>query len=81
MAAEKKPLSDKKKESNRKYLHTLDDIKLRVPKGKRKELRKYASSAGMSLNAFILSAIEEKIRRLGQEKDIAGADAGNEENI
>lgn len=78
MTAEKKSLSEKKKESNRKYLHTLDDIKLRVPKGKRKELRKHASSAGMSLNAFILSAIEEKIRRLGQETDSTGQGAGNE---
>ena len=81
MAAEKKPLSEKKKESNRKYLQTLDDIKLHVPKGKKEELRKHASSMGMSLNAFILSAIEEKIRRPGSERDSAGADAGNEENI
>ncbi len=64
MATKKKTLSEKKKASNKKYLQTLDDIKLRVPKGKRDELRSFAFSSGMSLNAFILNAVEEKIMRL-----------------
>ena len=74
MTAEKKPLSEKRKKSIRKYLQTLDEIKLRVPKGKKDTLKKHASSAGMSLNAFILSAVEEKIQHLN---DTIGTKTGS----
>lgn len=74
MTAEKKPLSEERKKSIRKYLQTLDEIKLRVPKGKKDEMRKHAFSAGMSLNAFILSAVEEKIQHLN---DTIGTKTGS----
>ena len=73
MAEGNRPLSEKKKLSNQRYLNTLDAIKVRVPKGKKKELKDAATAAGMSLNAFILSAVEEKLRRTdGGEQNGAG---------
>lgn len=42
-----------------------DDIKLRVPKGFRDELKAIAESQGISVNAFIQAAISEKIERDG----------------
>ena len=56
-------MSDKYTEAQAKatkeYLKKLDDIKIRVPKGKREEYRKLAIEKGYSsLNQFIIDAIE-----------------------
>ena len=40
-----------------------DEIKVRVPKGKKENIQKYASALGESVNSFINSAIDEKITR------------------
>lgn len=56
--------TDAKRQGNRRYLASQDDIKIRVPKGRREELMEIARDKfGMSLQAFILSAIAEKIER------------------
>ena len=58
--------TDAKREGNKRYLASQDDIKIRVPKGRREELKEIAKNDfNMSLQAFILSAIEEKIDRKG----------------
>lgn len=44
-----------------KYVkNNYDRVVLTLPKGKREEVRGYADALGMSLNAFIVQAIEEK---------------------
>ena len=56
--------TDAKREGNRRYLAGQDEIKIRVPKGRRNELKEIAKDKfNMSLQAFILSAVEEKIER------------------
>lgn len=50
-------------EGSKRYLSKLDDIKVRVPKGRREELKAFAESQGKSLNSFIVEAIAEKIER------------------
>ena len=56
--------TDAKREGNKRYLAGQDDIKIRVPKGRRNELKEIAKDKfNMSLQAFILSAVEEKIER------------------
>ena len=58
--------TDAKREGNKRYLASQDDIKIRVPIGRREELKEIAKNDfNMSLQAFILSAIEEKIERKG----------------
>lgn len=58
--------TDAKRAGNKRYLASQDDIKIRVPKGRREELKEIAKNDfNMSLQAFILSAIEEKIERKG----------------
>jgi predicted HicB family RNase H-like nuclease len=48
------PLSEKKKLSNDKYIKaTFDEIKLRVPKGRKAELQARATACGESLNGYI----------------------------
>lgn len=50
---------EQRKVSNEKYLAKFDDIKLRVPKGRKEELKKTVAECGYdSLNSFIIDAIE-----------------------
>lgn len=56
--------TDAKRESNRRYLAAQDDIKIRVPKGRREELKEDVKALGYtSFNSFVVEAIEEKIER------------------
>ena len=40
-----------------------DDIRIRVPKGKKEEIRAYAENKGYSLNSFINEAIDDKMQK------------------
>lgn len=42
---------------------TYDDIKVRVPKGRKDVIRDHADRLGVSVNAFIQRAIDETIER------------------
>lgn len=55
-------------EGNKKYLQTLDEIKVRVPKGRKAELQAHAEEQGESLNGFIVRAVAETIERDKSEK-------------
>lgn len=50
-------------EGNKRYLEKLDEIKVRVPKGKKAEIQAHAEAHGESLNGFINRAIEETMER------------------
>ena len=59
------PTYEQNKKSIQKYLAKLDEIKIRMPKesGLKEAIQQHAESKGESVNAFILRAIEETIRR------------------
>lgn len=50
---------EQRKASNQKYLATLDEIRIRVPKGEKEKIKEYAASMDESMNAFIIRAIKE----------------------
>ena len=55
--------------ANNKYKSkTYDRIELNVPKGRKKVMQTYAESANQSLNAFVITAVDERIERM--EKDL-----------
>lgn len=56
-------LYEQRKASNEKYLATLDEIKIRAPKGKKDIIKAHAESKGESVNAFINRAIDETMER------------------
>lgn len=62
------PVSEAQQKAVNKYLkNTFDDIKTRVPKGKREEYKEKARLLGYdSFNSFVIQAIEEKIEREGK---------------
>ena len=49
---------EQRKEANKKYLATLDEIRIRVPKGKKDEYKAKADAEGKSLNQYIIDCIE-----------------------
>ena len=57
------PISEARKRANDKYIEKLDEIKVRVPKGRKAELQAHAEQQGESLNGFIVRAIDETIER------------------
>ena len=59
------PTYEQSKKSIQKYLAKMDEIRIRMPKesGIKEAVQQHAESKGESVNAFILRAIEETIRR------------------
>lgn len=54
---------EQRKKSNEKYLSTLDEIKVRMPKGEKDKIKAHAESMGESVNGFINRAIENQMER------------------
>lgn len=50
---------EQRKVANKKYLATLDEIRIRVPKGQKEELKAFIEDCGYSsMNQFVVDAIE-----------------------
>ena len=55
-------LTDAQKRAVAKYnAKSYDRIEIKVKKGEKEKIKAHAESRGMSLNAFIVEAIDEKI--------------------
>ena len=60
------PTSKAQQKAVAKYMkENYDEIKVRVPKGKKEEIKAAADSQGKSVNGFINEAIDEKISGAG----------------
>ncbi len=56
--------TDAHRKGNAKYLsERVEDIKVRVPKGQKEYYKHAADLGGLSLNQFIINAMDEKIDR------------------
>lgn len=57
--------------AKRKYNEkTYDRLTMNIKKGRKDELKTIADGQGLSLNAFILTAIDEKIDRLNHPPNL-----------
>ncbi|MCL2226837.1 MAG: hypothetical protein FWB97_04330 [Oscillospiraceae bacterium] len=59
------PVSRAHLEGNKRYLEKLEEVKFRVPKGRKAEIKAAADSVSESLNGFVSKAVDERIARLG----------------
>ena len=50
-------------EGNKRYLDKLDEIKIRMEKGKKEAIKAHAEKNGESVNSFINRAINEIMER------------------
>lgn len=64
MKETKSRYTEAQKRSAEKYLsEKVEDIRIRVPKGKKAIIKEYAEKQGKSLNQFIVDLIEEAIEK------------------
>lgn len=64
MADNKREYSQAQNKATQKYVKNhYDEIKLRVPKGKKEQIKAFAENKGESLNGFINRAVDETIER------------------
>lgn len=67
MAEEKKSTysgqTDARRKASAKYLkESVEDIRIRVPKGQKDIIKAAADSAGESLNSYIRNAIDQRMK-------------------
>ena len=54
------PTSEAQKKATIKYMReNLEEIRFRVPKGKKEELKQYATDQGKSLQSWIIQVLEQ----------------------
>lgn len=58
MEENKSYYTEARKKGNEKYLKNQDDIKLRVPKGRKEHYKEMAAEVKMSLNEFAIKSME-----------------------
>ena len=56
-------VSQAQKKATENYLKKQEEIKIRVKKGRKDEIKAAAEKQGQSLNGYIVTAIDEKIKR------------------
>ena len=57
-------VSKAQQKATAKYIkNNLDEIKVRVPKGRKEEIKAHAETKGESVNGFIKRAIDETMQR------------------
>ena len=52
-------ISDARKRANDKWREKFDEIRFRVPKGKKEEIQKFAAKRGESVNALLNRAVDK----------------------
>lgn len=56
--------TEARKKANEKYLkESVEDIRIRVPKGEKAKVQEHAANMGESTNAFVVRAINETMNR------------------
>lgn len=66
------PASKAQQKAVAKYMkNNYDELKVRVPKGKKEQIKSAAESSGKSLNGYINEAIDEKMQAEQEEKEVS----------
>lgn len=64
MADEKRRYTEAQKRASQKYLkESVEDVRIRVPKGRKAIIKAHAEQQGESMNQFVIRAIDETMKR------------------
>ena len=61
------PTYEYNKEYAKKYIGKLDEIKVRVPKGRKADIEEHAKGKGLSVNALIALLLQEDMNMTEDE--------------
>lgn len=67
MAEAEKKVSAAQRKATDKYLEKFDEMRVRVPIGRKADYQAHAKAKGESLNSFIIRAMDEAIERDNNE--------------
>lgn len=70
------PVSDAQKKASVRYLEKLDEVRIRMPKGKKATIQAHAEAHSESVNGFINRAIQETMER---DNDVLAPPEGRRE--
>lgn len=56
-------VSEAQKKASVKYLEKLDEVRIRMPKGHKDDIKSAATVAGESMNQYIINAVEQRMAR------------------
>lgn len=59
------PVSAAQKKASIKYLEKLDEVRIRMEKGKKDDIKAAATTAGESMNQYIINAVEQRMNAAG----------------
>ena len=72
------PTYEYNKEYAKKYIGKLDEIKIRMPKGRKADIEAHAKAKGVSVNALIVSLLQHELGMTEEDwKRSAEEDAGD----
>ena len=61
--------TEARRKASAKYLkESVEDIRIRVPKGDKAKVQEHATTMGESMNAFVVRAIDETMERDNQNE-------------
>ncbi len=70
--------TDARRKANQKYLkESVEDIRIRVPRGQKEVYKAHADSQGESLNSFVIRAMNKTMER---DQAAAGGAEGKEDD-
>ena len=61
------PSYEYNKEYAKKYMGKLDEIKIRIPKGRKADIEAHAQNKGLSVNALIVSLLQTEMNMTDEE--------------
>ena len=61
------PTYEYNKEYAKKYIGKLDEVKIRMPKGRKADVERYAASKGLSVNALVTLLLQEAMGMTEEE--------------
>ena len=64
MSEKKSRYTEAQEKAAKKYLkESVEDVRIRVPKGDKSKIQEHAAAMGESMNAFVIRAIDETMER------------------
>ncbi|MCM1237368.1 MAG: hypothetical protein NC489_45460 [Ruminococcus flavefaciens] len=67
------PVSAAQKKASIKYLEKLDEVRIRMEKGKKADIKAVAEAAGESMNQYIINAVDQRMNAAGGPQEAVQA--------
>ena len=63
-------VSEAQKKASVKYLEKLDEIRIRMPKGKKDDIKAAAAAVGESMNQYVVKAVDQRMEKESGREEV-----------